>query len=47
MALAVNAGPHANGKAISVIDVDNGVYFGDIASITADASFGITITMDS
>ena len=47
MAQAVNAGPHADGKSISVIDADNGVYFGDIAGITADASFGITITMDS
>ena len=47
MALAVNAGPHAGGKAISVIDADNGVYFGDIAGIVTDASFGITITMDS
>ena len=47
MAQAVNAGPHADGKAISVIDADNGVYFGDITGIIADASFGITITMDS
>ena len=46
MAEAVNAGPHADGKIISVIDADNGVYFGGIAGIIADASFGITITMD-
>ena len=47
MAQAVNAGPHADGKSISVIDADNGVYFGDIASISDDASFGITINLDS
>jgi len=46
MAEAVNVGPHADGKAISVIDADNGVYFGGIAGIITDASFGITITMD-
>ena len=47
MAQAVNAGPHAGGKAISIIDIDNGIYFGEIATITSDASFGITVTMDS
>jgi len=44
---AANAGPHSNGKSISVIDVDNGVYFGGIADIKNDASFGIAITLDS
>jgi hypothetical protein len=47
MAEAVNAGPHAEGGLISVIDVDNGIYFGDIASIKDDASFGITVNLDS
>jgi hypothetical protein len=47
MAEAVNAGPHANGGLISIIDVDNGVYFGGIADITGDASFGITVNLDS
>ena len=47
MAEAVNAGPHADGKLISIIDVDNGVYFGGIAGITGDASFGITVNLDS
>ena len=47
MAEAVNAGPHADGKLISVIDVDNGVYFGGIAGIISDASFGITVNLDS
>tara|TARA_R100001463_G_C3473895_1_gene216190 strand:- start:34 stop:423 length:390 start_codon:yes stop_codon:yes gene_type:complete len=47
MAEAVNAGPHADGKLISVIDVDNGVYFGGIADIIGDASFGITVNLDS
>ena len=47
MAEAVNAGPHADGKLISVIDVDNAVYFGGIADIIGDASFGITVNLDS
>ena len=44
---AVNAGPHADGKLIYIIDVDNGVYFGGIAGIIGDASFGITVNLDS
>jgi len=47
MAQAVNAGPHAGGGLISVIDADNGVYFGDISTIIGDASFGITVNLDS
>ena len=47
MAEAVNAGPHANAGLISIIDVDNDVYFGGIADITGDASFGITVKLDS
>ena len=47
MAEACNAGPHANGGLISVIDADNGVYFGGIADIINDASFGITVNLDS
>ena len=47
MAEAVNAGPHTDGKLISIIDADNGVYFGGIAGIIGDASFGITVNLDS
>jgi|TARA_R110000824_G_scaffold159956_1_gene334552 hypothetical protein len=47
MAEAVNAGPHADGKLISIIDADNGVYFGGIADIIGDASFGITVNLDT
>ena len=47
MAEAANAGPHADGKSIAIIDVDNGVYFGGIKDIIGDASFGITINLDS
>ena len=47
MAEACNAGPHANGGLISVIDADNGVYFGGIADIINDTSFGITVNLDS
>tara|TARA_R110002167_G_scaffold20671_2_gene75591 strand:+ start:402 stop:788 length:387 start_codon:yes stop_codon:yes gene_type:complete len=47
MAEAINAGPHSDGKSISIIDVDNGVYFGNITDIIGDASFGITIALDS
>ena len=47
MAEACNSHPHSDGKSISVIDVDNGVYFGGIADIIGDASFGITVNLDS
>ena len=47
MAEAVNAGPHTDGKLISIIDADNGVYFGGIAGIIGDASFGITVNLDT
>ena len=47
MAEAVNSGPHADGKLISIIDVDNGVYFGGIVDMINDASFGITVNLDS
>tara|TARA_R100001129_G_C5139536_1_gene195549 strand:- start:103 stop:489 length:387 start_codon:yes stop_codon:yes gene_type:complete len=47
MAEACNAGPHSKGGVISVIDVDNGIYFGGISDIIGDASFGITISLDS
>ena len=47
MAQAVNAGPHAGGAVIDIIDQKNGNYFGDIAGIIGDASFGIVITPDS
>jgi hypothetical protein len=47
MAEACNAGPHADGKSISIIDADNDVYFGGIANIIGDASFGITVNLDS
>ena len=47
MAEAVNQGPHATGKMTSIIDADNGVYFGQIETIIDDASFGIAVTLDS
>jgi len=47
MALAVNAGPHAGGATIDVIDEKNGIYFGEISTIIGDASFGITVNLDS
>ena len=47
MAQAANAGPHSDGKVISIIDADNGIYFGGIQDITGDTSFGITIALDS
>ena len=46
-AQAINAGPHADGGVITVIDMDTGVHFGEIDSIKTDASFGIVITLDS
>ena len=47
MAEAVNAGPHAGGGLISVIDVDNNIYFKGMADIKDDTSFGITVNLDS
>ena len=47
MAQACNAGPHSTGAVIDIIDADNSIYFGGIADITADGSFGIAITLDS
>tara|TARA_R110002012_G_C11486146_1_gene595628 strand:- start:36 stop:422 length:387 start_codon:yes stop_codon:yes gene_type:complete len=47
MAEACNAGPHADGKSISIIDADNGVYFGGIKDIIGDTSFGATVNLDS
>jgi hypothetical protein len=47
MARACNAGPHASGAVVNIIDMDNSVHFGDIAGISDDASFGITINLDS
>ena len=47
MAQAVNAGPHAGGGVVDVIDEKNGNYFGEIATIIGDASFGITVNLDS
>jgi len=46
MAEACNNHPHSDGKSISIIDVDNGVYYGGIADIIGDASFGITVNLD-
>ena len=48
MAEAVNrTGPSVEGKMTSIIDADNDVYFGEIATIIGDASFGIAVTLDS
>ena len=47
MAQAVNAGPHSGGATIDVIDEKNGIYFGEIVDIIGDASFGITVNLDS
>ena len=47
MVEAVNQGPNAKGKMTSIIDADNGVYFGEIASIITDTSFGIVVTLDT
>lgn len=47
LAQACNAGPHSTGAVIDVIDVDNSIYFGGIAGITSDTSFGIAVTFDS
>tara|TARA_R100000353_G_C6465688_1_gene185133 strand:- start:56 stop:442 length:387 start_codon:yes stop_codon:yes gene_type:complete len=47
MAQAVNAGPHSYGGVINIIDQKNDKYFGEIADIIGDASFGITVNLDS
>ena len=46
IAEAINSGPHSDGFVV-IADVDNGVYYGDIATIKDDASFGVVVTLDS
>jgi hypothetical protein len=47
LAEACNAKPHSYGNLINIVDVDNGIYFGGINDIINDASFGITVNLDS
>ena len=47
MAEAVNAGPHNHGVMVDVLDFDNSIYFGGLKGIKDDASFGITVNLDS
>ena len=44
MAEVLNSGPHANGKTTSVIDLDNSIYFGRLATIGIT---GIVVSLDS
>ena len=47
ISIAINARyAHTDGF-ITVMDKDNGVYLGEIDKIKADASFGLTITLDA
>tara|TARA_R100000329_G_scaffold96678_1_gene80147 strand:+ start:964 stop:1380 length:417 start_codon:yes stop_codon:yes gene_type:complete len=47
LAQACNAGPHATGAVVDVLDFDNSIFFGGLEDIKNDASFGLTITLDS
>ena len=47
MVEVIGKGPNSDGLMTSVIDVDNSIYFGQIATIKDDASFGIAVTLDS
>ena len=47
MVEVIGKGPNSDGLMTSVIDVDNSIYFGQIATIKDDASFGIVVTLDS
>jgi hypothetical protein len=46
IAEAINSGPHNDGFVV-IADADNGVYYGDIATISGDAGFAVTVTLDS
>ena len=46
VAEACNANPHQPGM-VTVLDADNDIYFGDIATIKSDSGFDMVITLDS
>ena len=46
IAEAINSGPHNDGF-IVIADADNGVYYGDIATISSDSGFAVAVTLDS
>ena len=43
---AINRGPHADGKMTTIIDRDNGIYFGTIADISSEIA-ALTVPLDS
>jgi len=43
----VNASPNAAGTVITVIDDDEGIYSGELDTISNDSGFDIVITLDS
>ena len=46
VAEACNANPHQPGM-VDVLDADNDIYFGDIATIKSDSGFDMVITLDT
>ena len=46
VAEACNATPHQPGM-VTVLDADNDIYFGDIATIKSDSGFDMVITLDT
>ena len=46
IAEAINSGPHNDGFVV-IADADNGVYYGDIATISSDSGFAVAVTLDS
>ena len=46
VAEACNANPHQPGM-VTVLDADNDIYFGDIATIKSDSGFDMVITLDT
>ena len=46
IAEACNATPHNPGM-VTVLDADNDIYFGDIATIKGDSGFDMVITLDT
>jgi hypothetical protein len=46
IAEAINSGPNSDGFVV-IADADNGVYYGDIATISSDSGFAVAVTLDS
>tara|TARA_R100001224_G_scaffold90386_1_gene59480 strand:+ start:366 stop:752 length:387 start_codon:yes stop_codon:yes gene_type:complete len=46
VAQAINAAPHAYGGVVTVVDLKNDIYFGELASIAGEANWDIAVDLD-